>query len=323
MYGDYMKKILSLLAIVSLGIMMTSCNENKSVGTIKIVAPSGAPALSQVKIAHDALDDNYRISGYDVSFDVVSGPQAIQAALTSQSHDIVIAPINLGATLYKSNQAYQYAANVTGGNLYFASTVAISSVSDFSNKNLVFFGENTINQAVIDRILSTYQIDTTSVSFLASTSDTMQQLVADANPNTIYLVAEPVLSAARTKLMSMSKTLYTIDVQQEFKNVTGFDFLQAGVFVKKDLDKKAINSYLLELEKSITFVNENPTDAAAYAKELELGLPEPAILTNAIPGCNLRYLSSDAAKASFEALVNLAPKYFGGALPVDDFYFKK
>ncbi len=327
-----MKKILvlgiSLLSVQSL----IACSDNKAnsseskddiKGTIKIVAPSGAPALSQVKIAYDAKNNNnYQIGGYKIEFNTVSGADGVKAAIASKTHDIVVAPINLGATLYKSNHTYKYAANITDGNLYLASTTAINSFADLKDKKLVFFGENTINQVVVNKVLEENGINTTNITYLASTSDTQSQLVADKEVNTVYLVAEPVLSAAKTKLNAANKEVSVLDIQTEFKRVTnGMDFLQAGVFVKDGIDSEFISDYLEELKNGIDFVNNNHELAAKYATELNIGLPAEAVLKKAIPGCNLNFRLSSTAKTSFESLANLGIKYFGGSLPDESFYY--
>lgn len=326
-----MKKLLSL-GILALSITALAACRNDvsnttkdSKGTMKIVAPSGAPALSQVKLAYDtSTNDNYTIGGYKIEFQTVNGADGVKAALTSKTHDVVVAPINLGATIYKSNQTYRFAANVTNGNLFLASTTEIHSIDELKGKNLVLFGENTINQVVVEKVFTDNGIDTAGIKYLSSTQLTQAALVADAEQNTVYLVAEPVLSAAKTKLQQSGKNVYTLDIQEEFKKVSSnMDFLQAGVFVKDGIDKTFVDAYLKTLKESIHFVNQNHELVAEYATELELGLPPKAVLIKAIPGCNLVYLDSTTARPSFEALANLGLKYFGGSLPSEEFYFKK
>ncbi len=316
------KILLGLFAIFTV-LIISACSKSVDTteGTISILAPSGAPALSQVIIAHNAsVDDNYEISGYNIDFTVASDSAAVTAALTSQTYDIIIAPVTSGATVYKSNGAYKYAANITDGNLYFAATFDFT-IEDLKTANLVFFGESTINQVVVDKVLEYYDAVRDDITYLGSTSLTMQNLVADAEENTIYLVAEPVLSSARVNLASQNKEVYTLDVQEMFSEATdGMTFLQAGVFVKADLDEDFVKTYLEILEDNIDYINKNPDIASTYAEELDLGLPSASILTNAIPGCNLNFRSASSAKESLEALVNLNPDLFGGEI-TDDFYF--
>lgn len=326
-----MKKILFLFITIILSLTITGCktqkdepNDNNSnnepKGTIKIIAPTGAPALSHVKIASDALEEEYTIADYKISFETTNGAQGVQAAITSKSHDIIIAPINLGIKLYKSNKTYKYLANITDGNLYFASTGPIT-IEDLKTKNLVFFGKGTINEAVVNKVLNYNEIFRDDITYLADTSTTQQQLVADNNPNTIYLVAEPVLSAAKNKLSTQDKTVYTLDVQELFNEASsGMNFLQAGVFVKNDIDKDFITEYLNVLEESINYVNNNPDEAAGLAETLNLGLPAKAVLSKAIPGCNLHFRKANEIKDSVNALVSLNPTLFGGEVDSEIYY---
>lgn len=321
-----MKKTLTLLLTSLLTINLFACKngDDKPTSTvketIKIIAPSGAPTLSQVKIAYDALDNDFTIDNYKIQFESTNGPQGLQAAITNKSHDIVIAPINLGSSLYNNTKSYKYAANITDGNLFFASTKEIT-IEDLKTANLVFFGEGTINEAVINKILEYNNITRNDITFLSDANMTNAQLAADKEENTIYLVAEPSLSKTIQELKSQNKTVYKIDVQEEFYKATnGLTFLQAGVFVKSDLDKDFVNAYLTALEDGIDFINEQPDKASEYATELELGLPPKNVLTAAIPGCNIHFRLAEDCKDSLNALCELNPKLFGGHI-ANDFYF--
>lgn len=317
-----MKKIGIYLGIIFALFTLASCKK-EAVQTLKIAVPSGAPVLSQLTLLEKSKESDFTLAGYKVSFDIVNGADGVKAAITSKSHAVVVAPINLGATLYKNGSGYQYLANVTKGNLFLASTTKIESLADLNGKDLVLFGENTINQAVVLDILTKNNITLASeITYLADTSKTQAELVADQNSNTVYLVAEPVLTAAKTNLEKNGKTLYQIDVQKEFEVVNqNHLFLQAGIFGQTGLAKEFIDAYLAFIEAGIEYVNENPQAAAELALELETGLPAPAILAKAIKGCNLNFLTSRAAKESFSYLVDLAPKYFGGEQPSADFYY--
>lgn len=332
-----MKKFLFLFLTIILALQVVGCtksndkeqpddgnNTEKPIdeikGTIKIIAPTGAPSLSHLKIVNDAAALDYTIGNYKITFETANGAQGVQAAITSKSHDVIVSPINLGIKLYKSNKTYKYLANVTDGNLFFASTSPIT-IEDLKTKNLVFFGQGTINEAIVNKVLSYNEINRTDIQYLADTNTTQQQLVADANPNTIYLVAEPVLSAAKNKLSSQGKTVYTLDVQKLFNEASsGMNFLQAGVFVKNDIDSEFVTAYLKALEESINYVNQNVDEAAKLAQSLNLNLPAEAVLKVAIPGCNLHFRKSNEIKDSVNALVNLNPTLFGGEVDSEIYY---
>ncbi len=332
-----MKKFLFLFLTIILALQVVGCtksndkeqpddgnNTEKPIdeikGTIKIIAPTGAPSLSHLKIVNDAAALDYTIGNYKITFETANGAQGVQAAITSKSHDVIVSPINLGIKLYKSNKTYKYLANVTDGNLFFASTSPIT-IEDLKTKDLVFFGQGTINEAIVNKVLSYNEINRTDIQYLADTNTTQQQLVADANPNTIYLVAEPVLSAAKKKLSSQGKTVYTLDVQKLFNEASsGMNFLQAGVFVKSDIDSEFVTTYLKALEESINYVNQNVDEAAKLAQSLNLNLPAEAVLKVAIPGCNLHFRKSNEIKDSVNALVNLNPTLFGGEVDSEIYY---
>ena len=85
--GDRMRKILLLLCMLLL-VLLASCSEQTT--KVSIIVPNGTPYLAIAGLLEEE----------QVEIDVVNGPSNLQSALVSASHDIVIAPINLGANLY-------------------------------------------------------------------------------------------------------------------------------------------------------------------------------------------------------------------------------
>jgi NitT/TauT family transport system substrate-binding protein len=144
------------------------------------------------------------------------------------------------------------------------------------------------------------------------------------DPTKIVLMAEPALSVLGlpTKL---GDALDVIDLQDEWAALTGTSsYPMAGIFVKSDLDKDAVNAYLEAVEISVEEANAHPSDVAQMAVDLDYGFPL-GVLIEAIPRSNLDYKdaleSKDALELYFGYIIDLNPALIGGALPEDHFYY--
>lgn len=302
-----MKKIYTLIITLILIVLVgCSTNTNTSINSttsnddykISLISPSGAPSVAIAELAVNNKENLNITTGVDAT--------TLQSYFVNKSYDAIIAPINLGTKMYEKNKNYSLAAVLTWGNLYFASQNEFT-LNDLNNKDVVFFGENTINMAVVKYILSTNNI-TPNITYLGSTQLTQAELLKDSN--TIVLIAEPALSAAKVQ-----KTIYSISIQTEFEKITNIKgFLQAGLFIKKDTikeHKNVVDDFLSLVEKSANLTKTNTSLVAEYAETLELG--KKAILTNAIPNCSINYVNASSCKADLEKFMAISnmTSFFG------------
>ncbi len=310
-----MKKIyLTLLFIISI-IGLTSCNEKEMV---KIIVPNGSPALAQAMLQHDYKEiGNKKISVENV------GASVLVSAFASEEYDIIYAPSDMGIRMYNNNQKYVYVANVTWGNVYIAS----ARTGDFNfdtldNKDLYLFGEGQVQSMIVNKVLMAKGVNYKSITYLDDASSTMEKLIIEND--SIVLMAEPSLTAAKTSIAKNGKTVQTIDILEEYKNMSGsIGYPQAGVFIKKKFFEKNlpfIEKYLNLLEESCTFANEESLTTSEYAEELEYGLPKPAILSNAIANCNINFKTAKNSKSAIIACYQNDLSYIGGKLPDEGFY---
>ena len=90
-----MKKYI-LLLILSL-ILLTSCVNNKQ-EEVTVIAPSGTPSL--------ALSHYFSTHDFLTKYEIVAGSDPLVSSFNNKTHDIIVAPVNLGAKLYKVNGNY-------------------------------------------------------------------------------------------------------------------------------------------------------------------------------------------------------------------------
>ena len=132
------KILLNLFLVLTLVLSFTllvGCNKNQDSDgdgnqggdvvdshVYSFIAPSGTPSL-----ALSTLFDN----NPQVKYEIVAGANPLVAALTSGSHDFIVAPVNVGAKLYANNQKYKLVKTIVWGNFYIASLSEIDSIEDF------------------------------------------------------------------------------------------------------------------------------------------------------------------------------------------------
>ena len=307
-----MKKfLLGIIALFSLFLVSCINQENKDDYKLKVSAPGGAPAIAAAELATTYQDD--------YEFTLGLGADALQPLFVNKSSDVIIAPINLGAKLYIKNASFKLAAVLTWGNLFFASQKEDFTLASMNDSDVTFFGEGTVNDVVVKYVLSENNISPKSITYLGSTSETQTTLIT--NSDAIVLIAEPALSVAKNN----NANIKSISVQELYKEASGNnEFPQAGCFINVNTltdHKSVVNQFLKRLEESTTKCATDTETIAGYAETLALG-GKKAILVKAIPNCNIKFVKAKNAKAQLEFAVSINQALFGGANPVEEFYYE-
>jgi len=307
-----MKKILCLTMGLGLSFALLSCKDNKKSGDdykFSVVAPNGAPAVCLANM--DASSDNNDTFNYIAA-------ELIGAQFTQKEADFIIAPVCAGAKLYKAGKSnYVFGGVVTWGNIYFASQSNISSLSDLEGKDIVLFGEGTSNYSVAEYVLNVNDVNA-NLSAVATAQLNQTALI---QTNSIVLSAEPLITNAK----NLGKTINTIDVQEEYKKLTGKDYAytQAGLFINPDTLKDHeddVKDFISDLKKSCDEVSTGLHATAQNCVDLGI-LPSIEVAKAAIPLCNINFMNAKNSKSYVEETANIKLSDFGGALPVNEFYF--
>lgn len=287
---------------------------------LKLVVPFGSPSLALSSFILETTD----VENATLTTEVVNGVDPLVTAFTSGSHDVIVAPNNLGAKLVNTGLEYTYVGSVVYGNLYIASSNTEVTLDDLEGKEIVAFGQNATPDVALQKVLKGNELlDKVTIRYVGSVSDAQVELLSGQAE--FALLAEPILSVTKTKL-----EVGTINLQDEWKALTGASsYPQAGVFVKNDIVNERpdiIESLVENLKSSVTYANENPETVASDLVAAEFGLPEP-IIKSAIPNSNLMFVgaeeSREALELYFNEIINLNAALIGGNLPSDDFYYKK
>lgn len=290
-------------------ISVSSCS-NYSEG-VRVIVPEGIPAIAQSKMEYDDI--------YDI--DRVSGPQPLSAAFSSESHDVIIAPINLGANWYSKDAPYKLAAILTWNNLQLISKTEINSLQELDSEEIIAFGQGAIPEMIVSYLFSQISFDNPPQIDFTSTS-AQQSLLSFLQGEINYaIISEPITTTAKT----MDEEYYFLDLVDflsESTDTTGFP--QAGVFVHDKLSKNQIEAYLNALEKSEKFVLENPQTSAEYCYEMDYPFSKEVIEAS-IPFSRIDFtLSKDAISdldSFFQLIHNFKPELIGNSQPDEDFYW--
>ena len=299
-----MKRLLAFALSVALALSALSAQDSRAV---TVSSPNGAPGLALALLAEQTPGQYTYVAA-----------ETIAAEFINNRVDFIVAPVNVGAKLYKMKKStYRLAAVVTWGNLYFASQRKNFTLADISGADITLFGENTITASVARFVLAQNKITARSIGYLAGAANTQSLLLSDTKA--IVLTAEPALTAAALK----NRNITAHALNDLFKTATGFDgFAQAGLFVRaKTLQERpqAVRDYLKRAEEACALCTNDVARAAKAAVALEL-LSNATVAERAIPNCAIRYVGAREAQSQVEATARIDLAQFGGAVPADDFY---
>ncbi len=319
-HDDYMdviamKKVYAFMLLSLLLVVLAACNRSSE--TIRVLVPEGTPAMAQTLIEHNKPD----IAGIDYTVERVSGPQLLVSAFTAGSHDIIIAPLNIGANLASKNAPYQLAAVVTWGNLQLISDQPIDDIASLEGRTIHAFGMNAVPGIVLETVLDHYR-DTHDFTVNYDATNAQQTLTKlTQNPGDIALVAQPVTTLAA----GMLDEVYTMDLAELWVDALDLPlFPQAGVFVHERVSVDAVNAYLDAVEDSVAYALDNPASVGEMAAALDY--PFSADLIEAsLPYSRIAFKRIADAHAAviafFEVLMSADPELIGGALPDETFYW--
>lgn len=289
--------------------------------SINILVPSGSTAMAMAHLASELpeLDEGVKC----IVEPYVQGSDPLLAAFTSETANVIVAPTNLGATLYQKGVPYQLASTIVWGNLYLISSEPMT-IEELSGKTITAFGQGSTPDIVLQTVLKEKGLlDSVEIEYLNSVTD-VQSMFA-AGEIEIAVIAEPSLSVLKTKVENAN---LVADFQEEWRtlyDVTSYP--QASLFVHSDLIENnpgVVESLLAQVAASVNFANESPNEMAIEANATGLETPE-AIIAASVPNSHLIFKTAKEAQDEInlylEKLYEFDSKTIGGALPDDDFYY--
>ncbi len=287
--------------------------------SIRVIAPYGTPVLSMVKM----MTENPSVGeGVEVTYEALAATDVLTTDLINHNADIAIVPTNLAAVLHAKEAGYKIAGASVWGVLYIVATEEINSIEDLKGKEISMIGRGLTPDAMMRYILTENGIDPETdltLNYFSGSSE----LAADflGGNSTIAMIPQPLLTAVQLK---NPEAKVVLDIQEAWGAITGTpSYPLSSIIVSETLIEshpEVVESFLTEFEASVTWLNENPSEAGAYYEDLDIGLAAP-VIQKAIPTSNLTYISATEGRDLFDeylnVLYNFDPKLTGGK-PVDE-----
>jgi len=314
------KKLTAVMLLVALVLsigLLTACNKSNNKGngndvTLTFAAPEGTPALAIARL----ITDNKSISGKNVNYKIVN-PSNIAKEMQAGLSDLVIMPVNAGATLINKGADYKLVSVAVDGSLYLvgkSETAKTLTINDIKGKKIACIGQQGVPGLVFRYILkannisivdSPEKVSENSV-YIKYASDGMQARAAVENGSVDYaVVGEPAATTFKTKGFNAQ-----MDLQAEYKKVSGKEtYPQAGIFVKSSLasDTAFMDALFAALKASKEWVKNNPQSVNDFMKANayeSAAFPAPSI---AKCNVNAEKLTAEKKAEILAFLKNLVP----------------
>lgn len=305
-------KFIYIFVILFSMLLMVGCIDDSS-KKVSVIVPTGTPSLGIANVLNDKTL---------VDANIVSGSDPLIAAFTNASYDVVVAPVNLGAKLYNSNENFSYILykTIVWGNYYLVSNEEIETLENLEGKTVLVFGMNSTPDVVLRTLISAKNINV-NLEYVDDVTTANSYLLSGKAD--IIVSAEPSL----TKI-SANKNFYILDLQKQWQQLTGrYSLPQAGIFIKKNIkDEKYLKSVLDKMIESVQMASTKPNVLVANAINVDENLAKigEESLQKAIGNCNLRVEETDkeAIEFYFSQVIKLGiGATVGGKLPDEGFYY--
>lgn len=315
------KKLTAVMLLVALVLsigLLTACNKDDNKGngndvTLTFAAPEGTPALAIARL----ITDNKSISGKNVNYKIVN-PSNIAKEMQAGLSDLVIMPVNAGATLINKGADYKLVSVAVDGSIYLvgkSETATTLTIDEIRGKRIACIGQQGVPGLVFRYILKENNINIVDdVKNLNDTSvyvqyagDGLQAKTAVENKSVDYaVVGEPAATTFKMKFGFNAQ----MDLQTEYKKVSGKEtYPQAGIFVTSSLssDTAFMDALFAALKASKEWVKNNPQSVNDFMKAN--AYESAAFPTPSIAKCNVNAEKLTAEKKAevLAFLKNLAP----------------
>ena len=316
------KKLTAVMLLVALVLsigLLTACNKDDNKGngndvTLTFAAPEGTPALAIARL----ITDNKSISGKNVNYKIVN-PSNIAKEMQAGLSDLVIMPVNAGATLINKGADYKLVSVAVDGSLYLVGknideAAKTLTIDDIKGKRIACIGQQGVPGLVFRYILKENNINIVdspeNVSensvYVQYAGDGLQAKTAVENKSVDYaVVGEPAATTFKTKGFNAQ-----MDLQAEYKKVSGKEtYPQAGIFVTSSLasDAAFMDALFTALKASKEWVKNNPQSVNDFMKANayeSAAFPAPSI---AKCNVNAEKLTAEKKAEVLAFLKNLAP----------------
>lgn len=319
-----MKKILTLILTIILGVSAVGCNLTSK--EVKIISGNSLDGISISKLIKE---ENEIKKGYNTTYNIENKKEKLEKSLDNEKYDIAIVPTDMATKVYNKNSNYQICASIGEGSYYLVTSdpTITGFNSTLLNKDVAIIEENSMIDIISKSILNKNNVDNSKVNFkYVSSAPEIVTTLALGNIRT-GIVPETSLTTLLYKHSGLKILTSTNEAYEKAFNIKE-GYSQFSIIVKKDFakdNKEYVNEFLSKVKSSIDFVNKNPLQAGAYGEELSIPI-KPQVLSKAIKRCNLKFIIVDEFKNNYKELFNILYNYnkeaVGGTVIDESIYYK-
>ena len=306
--------------------VFTGCQNGNQKQEISIAALKGPTAIGMVQLMEEAEQGN---TANTYSFTIAGAADELTAGISNGDIQIAAIPCNLAATLYaKTNGAITLAGINTLGVLYIVETGdSIQTVTDLKGKTIYSTGKGTTPEYTLRQLLLSAGIDPdTDVTIEFKSEATEVAALLSESDNAVAMLPQPYVT---TVMMNNDKVRIALDITKEWEALHNDSTVVTGVvvvnteFLKEN--KEAVDAFLEEYRTSAAYAVNQVEESAVLVEKF--GIFKAAVAKKAIPYCNIVLIEGEEMQKKVEAYLSVLyeqnPKTIGGAMPNDDFYYKK
>ena len=319
-----MKKILTLILTIILGVSAVGCNLTSK--EVKIISGNSLDGISISKLIKE---ENEIKKGYNTTYNIENNKEKLEKSLENEKYDIAIVPTDMATKVYNKNSNYQICASIGEGSYYLVTSdpTITGFNSTLINKDVAIIEKNSMIDIISKSILNKNNVDDSKVNFkYVSSAPEIVTTLALGNIRT-GIVPETSLTTLLYKHSGLKILTSTNEAYEKAFNIKE-GYSQFSIIVKKDFakdNKEYVNEFLSKVKSSIDFVNKNPLQAGAYGEELSIPI-KPQVLSKAIKRCNLKFIIVDEFKNNYKELFNILYNYnkeaVGGTVIDESIYYK-
>ena len=302
-------------------------DDKKDDTVVRVAGLNGPTTMGIVKLMADSEEGKAKNK---YSFNIYTGATEITPLLAKGELDIALIPANLAANLYnKTDKSLEVLAINTLGVVYVVEKGdTVNSVSDLKGKTV--YAPATLKGAAPELafryILNSNGIDPDKdVTFEWKSEPTEIVATLKKAGSGIALVPQPFATVAASSIEGLRTV---IDVNAEWDKLnTGSSFITGVAVVRREFAEAhptLIENFLEEYKTSVTYLNENVTEAAKLVEKYNI--IKAAVAEKAIPKCNITFVEGAEMKTKVEGflkiLFDMKPEAVGGSMPDDDFYYE-
>lgn len=299
----------------------------KTKTTFQIASLKGPTTMGMVKLMQNGEEGK---TAHDYQVNMFGTADEIVPKLVKDEVDVALVPCNLASVLYnKTEGQVQVAAINTLGVLYIVeSGDTIHSIADLKDKTIYSTGKGTTPEFALNYLLEQNGLvpgKDVKIEYKSESTE-LAVMLAEAE-NAIAVLPQPYVSIVQ---MQNDKVRVALNMTEEWDKVSTDSSMVTGVLlVRKDFvvnNKQAFDEFLTEYKSSTEFINNNVAEGADLVAKYGI-VPNAKIAEKAIPACNITYIEGDSMKQKVSGYLGVLheanPQSVGGALPKDDFYYKK